>query len=138
VSSAAYATANANSVELGSRLSAIGLEQLNGLLDAYLAAIDAINGVYCQPRLDGDEDELAIVILAEELDRLGLACAEIAAEAELRRPEKDRDADLRAEILVTWALRCGEDWSEIAQRVITVMADRTAPTRGASSPVALR
>jgi hypothetical protein len=105
------------------RLSSIALEQLNGMLDAYLAAIDAINGVYCQPRMEGDEDGPAIVILAEEVDRLGFICSEIAAEAERRCPVKGRQADLKAEILVTWALRCGEDWSEIARRVITTLKE---------------
>jgi hypothetical protein len=87
------------------------------LLDAYLSATDALQAVYNMPKMrrSHEDDTEASIILDEEMDRLGVICDEVANEAERREPASRDDSYKKAELLVTWGIRCGEGWGMIAK-----------------------
>jgi hypothetical protein len=49
------------------------------------------------------------------MDRLAGICGEIGQEAERREPASREDSYAKAELLVTWGIRCGEGWGTIAK-----------------------
>jgi hypothetical protein len=74
-------------------------DDLDALLDAILSAMDALLGIYNQPRMGlhdgGGEKGAAVVLLSDEMDRLSNMCGEIHAEAARRSPTDEREAESR-------------------------------------------
>ena len=113
-------------VSLGDRLKVLSLHELGALLEAYLSASDALQAVFNMPKLRSDEEDLpASDILDEEMDRLAVICGEIAREAEQREPAARDDSSAKAQLLVTWGIRCGEGWRTIAKIATSALRDES-------------
>jgi hypothetical protein len=78
---------------------------------AYVAAEDAIKAIYNQPRTpDAAHDELEF-----DMERLAILATDVATRLEEGDiPADSRAAEIRAEILILEALRCGRPLPEIA------------------------
>lgn len=110
---------------LGDRLSTLTFQQLEGALDAFIAAEEAIQGFFNQPRMsNGPYNTPAQNILEEEMTRLGFICGEIEEEAKRRVAKNTDEAEHKAHIIVRWGLRVGEGWKEIAEAAIAALDRR--------------
>jgi hypothetical protein len=112
---------------LGNRLEGPTFRELLALLQAYLSATDALQAVYNMPKMSNShrDDTEPSKILDEEMDRLACICGEIGREAERREPVSRDDSHKKAELLVTWGIRCGEGWGTIAKIVTSALRNES-------------
>ena len=104
-------------------LSALSVEQLGVLFAAYEAAEGGFLSVFNQPRSRSVSD--IVEDLAEDCTS---ACQRIVEHAGMRSPLSSAERRAKGEILMRWAIKCGEGGDEIALIVREHFQSEEAPS----------